>query len=159
MPDWIDNAMECELPVERMWVHDGHLCAVMLHEHLFHRCGYVRVDGDSPLYGKSFDQLYDDFYSLYDVHGGVTFSDSFDDLRIKGYFIGFDCAHLGDAPDIEAGIEAYGEPPALTMEYMKATSRGLDPFGIPPHVWTLEEVCAETEKLCDLVVAVEEQAK
>jgi hypothetical protein len=34
---------------------------------------------------------------LFDVHGGITYSGEQKDF--KGYWIGFDCAHAGDAKD------------------------------------------------------------
>lgn len=37
---------------------------------------------------------------VYDVHGGLTFSDGFDTYPVKSelWWFGFDCAHYGDSP-------------------------------------------------------------
>jgi len=39
---------------------------------------------------------------LFDVHGGITFSGKFDkNVKKKDWWIGFDCAHDGDAKDFD----------------------------------------------------------
>lgn len=59
-----------------------------------HRCGYVRVPEDCDLFEKNI--VFSSEVRL-DVHGGVTFSGK---LRgVDGWWIGFDCAHLGDGKD------------------------------------------------------------
>ena len=93
-----------------------------------HRCGYVEIPKGHKLYGLSYsEQLPITFKEiskqkigkrgivpifcagplkeedricmdlLFDVHGGITFSGELRDF--KGYWIGFDCAHSGDAKD------------------------------------------------------------
>jgi len=60
-----------------------------------YRLGYVGVKEDHPLWGVETEQLFD-----LEVHGGVTYAQ---ETRGNGYpsdgnyfWIGFDCAHLGD---------------------------------------------------------------
>ena len=90
-----------------------------------HRCGYVKIPTKSKLYKVSYQ---DDLglsqrvlnhktlgkrgvislfcwdgkkvamELLFDVHGGITFSGKLRD--INGWWIGFDCAHAGDARDL-----------------------------------------------------------
>jgi hypothetical protein len=97
------------------------------------RCGYVRVPPGHNWHGKN----YDDIDAR--VHGGLTFAEiepcEHDDG--VGYWIGFDCAHLGDAtvPPGDPDGERYGLR---------------SPGG---HYWLLDEVKAETERLADLVLA------
>ena len=93
-----------------------------------HRCGYVSLPKGHPLYGVSYSEQLpitlkrigkesvgkrgvipilcssglkpDDRINmelLFDVHGSITFSGKLKDFY--GYWIGFDCAHSGDAKD------------------------------------------------------------
>lgn len=69
-----------------------------------HRCGYVGVPKNNSLWGRSYSQP--DLYDI-DVHGGLTFSGSFEEIGFDDYwFFGFDCAHAHDAKDLEA-LELY----------------------------------------------------
>lgn len=78
-------------------VHAGHEWAVV-HNDMGYRCGYVKVEPGHPWYGK-----YDEIDCS--VHGGLTFADP--DMSCdkggpdNGWWVGFDCAHSGDAPDPE----------------------------------------------------------
>lgn len=64
-----------------------------------YRCGYVRIPRGHPWHAKG----YDDLYEVTDVHGGLTFAEA--DVHCDqggdddAWWIGFDCAHSGDAPD------------------------------------------------------------
>lgn len=62
-------------------------------------CGYVRLPEDHKFYGKDVNEL----ENLLTVHGGVTFAGALGGM--DGFYVGFDCAHLGDTPDEED--EAY----------------------------------------------------
>jgi len=64
-----------------------------------YRCGYVRVQKGHPWHGVDYDNI------ACEVHGGLTFA-SPDEECGKGepedaWWVGFDCAHLGDAQDPE----------------------------------------------------------
>ena len=66
-----------------------------------YRCGYVRIPAGHPWHGKD----YDDIEPYPDVHGGLTFAEA-DTHCGKGgednaWWLGFDCGHVGDAPDPE----------------------------------------------------------
>jgi hypothetical protein len=60
------------------------------HNGMGYRCGYLRVPAGHPWHGK------DESLEL-GVHGGVTFARA--DTQDGTWWIGFDCAHYGDAPD------------------------------------------------------------
>jgi len=76
-----------------------------------------------------------------DVHGGITFAkiEPCEHVDGIGWWIGFDCAHLGDAhfPPDDPGLLKY---PILG-----------DPGD---HYWTLPEVKEETERLAEQVLAL-----
>lgn len=130
--------------VEKVWVTEAGFKAVVLMCRSHHRCGYVGVDKNHPLFGQDYStnlqclveisdgepvgyrsplvvllhagkSEHKSMDIVFDVHGGVTFSDY---LEIKGnrfdphldpigeekWYIGFDCAHAGDAP---VNVEPY----------------------------------------------------
>ena len=72
---------------------------IVTHNGSGYRCGYVRIPNGHPWHGKD----YDDICSHLEVHGGLTFAEP-DKPCDKGgaddaWWVGFDCAHLGDMPD------------------------------------------------------------
>jgi len=103
--------------------------AVILFAHGSHHCGYVSIPKDHPLFGKDYDyiipmELSDiilkdqkigkrgsiDLLShdpentraefLFNVHGGITYSQGSKDYPVKSeeesWWYGYDCAHSGD---------------------------------------------------------------
>ena len=64
-----------------------------------YRCGYVRVPSGHPWHGKDCDGV----EPYPEVHGGLTFAEADTDCGKGGednaWWLGFDCAHLGDAAD------------------------------------------------------------
>ena len=81
--------------------------------HIGYRCGYVRVGPDHPWFGKKYSDV------GADCHGGLTFAEAgtacpTHDEQAE-WWLGFDCCHAGDAPDLtlidEAGVrEHYSTP-------------------------------------------------
>ena len=67
---------------------------------LGYRCGYVRIPPGHPWHGKNYDAV----EPYPDVHGGLTFAAADTDCGKHGednaWWLGFDCAHAGDAPDL-----------------------------------------------------------
>lgn len=61
------------------------------------RCGYIRIPKGHPWHGIHYNNI------DADVHGGLTFAEADEPCELPGdddaWWIGFDCAHLGDAPD------------------------------------------------------------
>lgn len=70
----------------------GYKYAVVMVDH-GHRCGYVQIPEGHPWYGKHYNDL------NIAVHGGITFSGS--RVNENGWWLGFDCAHSGDFPDLD----------------------------------------------------------
>lgn len=103
--------------VERVFAANGYQC-VVLFQSLGHRCGYVGVPERHPCYGKSYDEV------DIDCHGGLTYADGWlfgsagDDL----WWFGFDCAHAGDAEDLEALARYY--PDSLDFAGILRALRG-----------------------------------
>lgn len=129
--------------IEKEWRYEDLQCVIARHD-LFepesllkHRCGYVRVPPAHPFHGQPYDDI------NVDVHGGLTFA-SVEPCAHEdgiGYWIGFDCAHLGDA-SVPPGEEArIGDEGILLTSLMRG------------HYWTLPEVQEETERLADQVLA------
>lgn len=76
------------------------------------RCGYVRVPAGHPWHGKTVNQLslLPKHYPM--AHGGINFSDADKDCGggpDDGWWIGFDCQHVGDLPDLEIADQHYKE--------------------------------------------------
>ena len=98
--------------IEKSFIHSNKPCVVIFTQ-IGHRCGYVAVEKDSPLYGIYYDNLNikHNYYS--DVHGGLIFSDYSELYPITTkrplYWFGFDCAHYNDAKDLEASKKYFDQ--------------------------------------------------
>ena len=93
--------------IEKDFVVNGYRC-VITGNILGHRCGYIEIPKNHPLYGK----YYSIIDEVIDIHGGWTYSDYTKNnypakASSKSWWIGFDTAHLGDVPDIEL-IKTFG---------------------------------------------------
>lgn len=62
---------------------------VVVHNDMGYRCGYIKVPIGHPWETNYPHEV--------EVHGGVTYKEF--DTNQDGLWIGFDCAHAGDAPD------------------------------------------------------------
>jgi hypothetical protein len=69
----------------------------VIHNGMGYRCGYVRVPVGHSWHGKGYDDI------CCDCHGGLTFAEMDEPCEKPGpddaYWVGFDTAHGGDAPD------------------------------------------------------------
>ncbi len=70
---------------------------MVIHNTMGYRCGYARIPKGHPWHKKDTGDIH------VRIHGGLTFA-AMDVPCGKGgaddaYWIGFDCAHCGDAPD------------------------------------------------------------
>lgn len=124
-----------ERAVEKKWDFKGLQCIVTRADigdpdrWSMHRCGYVRIPAGHPWHGRDYNDI------PVEVHCGLTFS------RIEpcahedgiGYWVGFDCHHLGDS-----GFPRNHEFPAGTSSYLMENDG---------HYWELDEVQFETESL------------
>lgn len=111
--------------------HAGHEW-VIVHNTMGYRCGYVRVPKGHPWHGKNYNEI------ECEVHGGLTFAEP-DKVCDKGgaddaYWLGFDCAHSGDAPDPALPSHISGLPcmsffsshgTVKTQAYVEAQCRSL----------------------------------
>ena len=66
-----------------------------------HWCGYVGVPSSHPYYRVGYmDSLYSGADDMWDIeghtHGGITYTDHFQEWGNKFWFIGFDCSHSQD---------------------------------------------------------------
>lgn len=81
--------------VEGGGVYKDYEYLVVLNPH-GHRCGYVAISKDHPLYEKEGSNVID-----LEIHGGCTFFEpQMTEYKCSDKWIGFDCGHSGDARDI-----------------------------------------------------------
>lgn len=127
--------------VEKEWTYAGLQCVVTRADlspretRMKHRCGYVRIPPGHSWHGKGCEEI------DANVHGGLTFAEiePCEHADGIGFWIGFDCAHAGDACVPEGETPMVGGAPFLRM--------------VQGHYWTLQEVQEETERLADQVRA------
>jgi hypothetical protein len=128
-----------ERAVEMKWDYKGLQLIVTRadlgwHEKIMkHRCGYVRVPPGHSWHGRNCEDL------DANVHGGLTFAQIESCTHEDGtdFWIGFDCAHVGDSHFPP------GDPNAIRYS-IGSLADG--------HYWTLAEVQKETERLADQVL-------
>ena len=81
--------------IEKQWIHEGYLCAVVINSEMGFRCGYVGVDMEHPFYGEGYDDV------SIEAYGGLTFADHHEVLGNTGiWWFGFDCIHAEDSSDL-----------------------------------------------------------
>lgn len=84
-----------------------------------HRCGYVAINPDHPVYGA--DEVRQDSFEL-EVHGGITFQGNhhLKDIFLKtpclDEWLGFDAAHWYDFPCIETVEKYWGKSKKTEMQ-------------------------------------------
>lgn len=98
-----------------------------------HPTAYVKIPKKHPYFGKNYNLI--DIY----VHGGLTYSDfklwiSEVDVK-KGWFIGWDYAHLGDYCGYEEMLD----------------------FSLGEKKWTTEEIKEEVSEVCKQLKRMEKQ--
>lgn len=138
-----------------------------------HRCGYVRIPKGHKIYGMDYSsqtpiKMKDmpknepvgkrgvipmviqamggkkniSLDCLFDVHGGITFANKLQ--KYRGWWIGFDCAHLGDAKDTSIMSKKYKK---FYKKYPKLCS-----FSDNETIRTTEYVETECKSLIDQVI-------
>lgn len=103
---------EVIMRIAKIGTHRRFIYIVAEHRVLGHRCGYVRIPSDHALHGKSYndkvaiagigqdvDVQLDLLFN--NVHGGLTFGDELSVFNINGWWLGFDCGHIGDLADCD----------------------------------------------------------
>jgi hypothetical protein len=79
-----------------------------------HWCGYVGLPRDHPAFGV------DDGDVDVDVHGGLTFSGTVDVDPEGLWWLGFDCAHLGDlVPGLDRIGAVVGDSVYRDLDYVR----------------------------------------
>ena len=100
---------------------------VTVHNNIGFRCGYVRVPLGHPWHGKGYENI------NAKVHGGLTFAEPDEDCgkgEDNAWWVGFDCAHYGDAPDpslsnSEKIFRSWGFGTIRDQEYVEKECRDL----------------------------------
>ena len=69
-----------------------------------HPCCYIKIPEEHELFGLSYDDIYESGYDV-PCHGGLTYSEDHLLKEEKGWYIGWDYAHLGDYSPM---MEPYG---------------------------------------------------
>ena len=129
--------------VEREWKHRGFKCLVTFDEEFFEESfsGYVAVPTGHPCWGKEHNQV------KVDVHGGLAFSKQGSDDSIwknrNLWWFGFNCAHLTDDTRRSRWDFERTHPVRQSEGHL--------------HKWTLDEACAEAEKLADQLANMTER--
>ena len=125
-----------------------------------HRCGYIKIN-DHKLWSE-IEKSYRDWNYKLDldikVHGGVTFVESYSksDYLPIGDWIGFDCIHLGDFPDINAMILNF---PFDKQKMLTVTECHYSEFE-NLKIWYKEDVENECKKvICQLHDYIEQKSK
>lgn len=154
------------MSIYQCWTYQGYTCFIRDNGMGF-LCGYVALPKDDHLFGFDDEELYS---SGVEPHGGITFSQiivekeqipfSFDEpLSLPCHIIGFDCAHYGDAPDedlIWAKVAQGLDDESVSVKELdeicaRVASSMYSWKRTGGHVWTEEEIIAETERMADAV--------
>lgn len=78
-----------------------------------HRCGYVVIPETHPLYKNEHIDV--------ECHCGITFNKIFEG---EEHVIGFDCAHIGDLPDVSIMNEAHFKMHQMMNQYFNVPEEG-----------------------------------
>ena len=123
---------------------------MVIHNGNGYRCGYVRLPAGHPWHGENYDDI------PVTVHGGLTFTEPDKPCDAPGpdtdWWIGFDCAHSGDAPDPELPIN--GGHDSLFMDFMLSFAERCFPdenFAMP-EIRSQEYVERECLSVCEQAV-------
>ena len=90
--DKLDRALEKikSEPNRETFTYEGYKCLIVRHPEFGHLCGYVGIPEGHKYYKKHYDDV------PLEVHGGLTFSDFWEDENDNLWYLGFDCAHAWD---------------------------------------------------------------
>lgn len=118
---------------------------MVVHSGMGYRCGYVRMPPGHPWHGKDYNDI-----EAAEAHGGLTFSR--EDVACDkggaddGWWVGFDCAHAGDAQDFSLPGNHHEMARVLTMAAIPPMLQ-FGEFG--DVVRTTEYVESECRSLCE----------
>ena len=132
--------------IESNFVHEGLRCVVIFGS-MGHRCGYVGIPKEHPLYSEEY--MDNDIVMDIDIHGGVTFSGGNEDYPVetedKLWWFGFDLGHYGDGKDIDLSFK-YGILDEKTYGILKESE---NMFGSDSEVKSLEYCIDECKSLAE----------
>lgn len=131
--------------IEREFEHAGYKCVVTFGT-MGHRCGYVGIPKEHPLYGKN-----------YTSYLGITYAGGGDksDYPIESdlWWFGFDCIHAGDKKDLQLVYEKFPKERERVKYLMEIESK----YPIKDEVVRTEEYVAdECKKLAEQLKEFEE---
>ena len=136
--------------IESSFHYRGFQCCVIFQD-LGHRCGYVKIPYWHPAYEKSWDEL--------DIkcHGGITYASHslLGKTHASGWWIGFDCAHFGDIPDVQSAIKYFNEgdeEQRKTLNFLYNLDKGQENFG---SVKTLDYCIQQCRSIVDQLMEME----
>lgn len=142
--------------VEREFEHCGLRCVVVFQD-MGHRCGYVGVREDHPLYGACYGT---DEIDILDVHGGITYaSDGRGQYPIESdifWWFGFNCAHYGDLGDHTTSLRYFPHLREQIMVRMRVDEQYKYEFG---SIRTLEYVENQCKLLAEQLFEYEKCGK
>ena len=116
---------------------------ITIHPYIGHRCGYIIIPSNCCIYQRDYSTL------KIEAHGGLTYSGfDFEDKWV----IGFDCAHIGDAPDIKAALKFY-----KNTEYEESIKNNSKCMygGKDDEIRTLDYCIDECKKIIDQILEKE----
>lgn len=134
-------------PPLKVWESHGLACQVRANG-IGYNCGYVHLPPTHPWFRKKYSEClvagceaewhYDcTLASHIDVHGGVTFAGEMWDGE---WWVGFDCAHSGDA---------------CSPEYLRKMRKQGSDYGYEDGLyWDVDMVARETESLAEQLAAI-----
>lgn len=134
--------------MELMFDEGGYTCVVML-QPLGYRCGYVGIPRDSAWWGRRVRDL-----RCIECHGCITYAeDHLPQEKPDGlWWIGFDCMHYLDAPDMQTLRRVYGDELADKVNGVRM-HHGLDGL---TQVRTLEYCVRECKLIVDQLMGGDE---
>ena len=88
-------------PSRESFNYRGYKCLIIRHPEFLHLCGYVGIPEGHKYYKKHYDEV------PLEVHGGLSFSDFWEDENDGLWYLGFDTGH---AWDLSPGMHRRNEP-------------------------------------------------
>lgn len=158
--------------ISKEFIYKGYNCFVV-EISSGHRCGYVEIPkdslffnkryneqlpiskniiGDEPMGKRSYIDLFCNSMSdsdniqagfIFNVHGGITYTESYLFDKNDSWFYGFDCAHSGDAKDISIMDDKHKEMYSDGFIWSDGIIR------------TEEYVISELESLVDQIIKID----
>lgn len=126
---------------EKRFIYNDYVCVILMQD-MCHRCGYVKIPKDHPLYLTDMNLLHE----VIRCYGGITYAEEFlfgqDDEEC--WWIGFDCNHFMDGKDFNKAKELFKDYPE-NLKYIKELEETYSRHQFKNEPVTLE-FCEETCK-------------